>query len=1458
MGKTMKQKTKLLFITFLFLAVMLVSMLPTVQAETGSLYLNIKMLRTSGTGSGYGYQLGNTRKNVWKIYETGGNADDTIYCLKGGPGFGSTDFATGEPQETHYTRRFDLKDPNSIPSTYQRVLPSVNSQSYKALIWILDNCYVAPKSNASTEIREQAAENRRILLEAAERYAEEEGDPSINGGEFDYLTDNDIDAVQQLAVWYYTNPTGDYHVNTFNFYLNAVRGTDGNYKALSDDLIFPDGWKRQAACQALFEYLVKTPSKAGFDYDITSTNATSAPVKLADTTISKSEKDGRIVLGPYRIEELRQIEYSLEKNVTDGEGNTISDVRLLDRNQNQIANGTAIKDLVGQNFYISIPSNTNLSRVTLKIKGSFFGTTTTYWSVENPGSTDQPVVKVEKKPVPFEDEVFFAETPVEIFDLALRKYIVSIAGKAPEVSREPQIANTELTKLINGTTETASKIHPKNPLVVKKNDKVVYTIRIYNEGNVAGFATKVTDYLPAGLNFLPESQINKSFGWTNPSGDGKTIETAFLKDVLLNPITTTSTRIDYADLQIECEVAPTATKETLKNIAEITAHKDVHGNTAVVDRDSQPDSLTENQKNNYGETSKQDDDDFENLTLFEEKFDLALRKFIISIAGKAPEVSREPQIDSEELVKLKNGTAVTAEKKHPKNALSVKTGDKVVYKIRVYNEGNMAGYASEVTDYLPAGLTFLPDSQINKAYGWTNPSGDGKTIVTNYLANKKLLAFNGTNLASEDLQIECEVTAKVTDQDQSLKNIAEITQDADENGNPVEDRDSTPDNVEKENYGETQQEDDDDFELLELKGKYFDLSLRKFITTVQNGENKKEYNRVPVVDVTPLKEGSKTTAIYNHPKEPVGVSTGDIVTYTIRVYNEGQIAGYVTEITDHLPPQLEFIVEDELNAKYGWEVTSSDGRTIRTTITSPNTTYSASRDEIYHSRRSETDKVLLEAFDGNTLNYIDVQIRCKVKNNSNLYQKITNIADITGFTDDEGVNIKDRDSDSDGVGLPQDSELPNYKDTEIDRGDKYIPGQQDDDDFEKLVLQRFDLALRKFITGVNEKEIKNRVPVFTKVSDTEYKYEHSKEPVEVANGNIVTYTLRIFNEGNIAGYAKEIKDNLPDGLEFLPDHEINKTYRWKMLKEDGSQTEKVEEAASIRTDYLSKEQEKQECSNLIKAFTPDMTMPDYKDVKIAFKVTEPNTSDRIIINTAEITDDSDEDGKPVDDIDSTPDNDKEGEDDIDIEKIKVNYFDLALKKWVTESIVTVDGKTTVHKTGHTGDENPEPPAKVELQADKLNKTTVKFKFNIKVTNEGEIAGYATELIDYIPAGLKFVQKDNPKWRQEDGKVLTNQLKDTLLQPGESATVEIILTWINGKDNLQLKTNWAEIYEDKNEYDSPDIDSTPGNNVPGEDDIDQAPVILSVKTGSEASYITIALAVVSMITGAIILIKKFVI
>lgn len=484
---------------------------------------------------------------------------------------------------------------------------------------------------------------------------------------------------------------------------------------------------------------------------------------------------------------------------------------------------------------------------------------------------------------------------------------------------------------------------------------------------------------------------------------------------------------------------------------------------------------------------------------------------------------------------------------------------------------------------------------------------------------------------------------------------------------------------------------------------------------------------------------------------------------------------------------------------------------------------------------------LLGEFDQSTMaepNHKDIKAVFKVIAPNSHEGIITNTAEISDDSDENGNPIIDRDS------------TPNNNNE-----------KEDDIDVEHIKLRFFDLALRKFITGVNEAEITNRVPVFSINEEGKYIYTHTKEPVDVENGNIVTYTLRIYNEGTMAGYAKQVKDDLPEGLEFLPENDLNKEYRWVMLDEEGNVTENIEEAVSISTDYLSKAQETETGrNNLLQAFNSEiMQEPDHRDIKIAFKVTEPNTSDRILINKAQIADDEDEKGNEVIDKDSTPDKWIEGEDDQDIEKVKVKYFDLALRKWVTQAIVIENGKQTVTNTGHKAEDDPEEVVKVEIAKNKVNKVVVKFRYSIRVTNEGEIPGYATEISDYIPEGLKFVEADNKDWKEVDGKIVTNKLENTLLNPGESSEVEVLLTWINGNNNMGLKVNTAEISKDKNDSNTPDIDSTPNNKKPGEDDIDDAPVILATKTGEliNLEYILLATGSLAIISTGVIFIKKYV-
>ena len=1656
--KKFKKLVSSILITMLTVAT-LGSISAVKAASAGPLYLGIVSLRRAG----YGYQQEGSK--VWKIAEydseNGKTADlsKTIYCIKGGPGFGSSDMATGGvPTISKYTQKFNLKDLASIPSTYSKILPT--GSNYNSLMWLLDNIYIMPAIGTdNTTAREEFLKSK------------------IPNELYELITDDDIDAVQQLAIWYFTNPSGDkYHYETSNFKINSIANVDSNYASMGD-IFGDDGWDREDAIEALFQYYI-TNAKANSNYK--STNNTTSPIEIVKSNATMTKVGSNYVAGPYKINQLLNIDYTLNATFTDINGTTITpSIGIKDVSGNVTATTKTLKELVGQEFYLIMPTSSNISGIKMTVNTSYTSKTVDYWSVADAPTTEQPVVIVNETPLNFSDTTSIVVP--KPFDLSLRKFITNING-TEITNRIPQV---DVSKLASGEATTATYNHPKTPLKVAIGDVVTYTIRVYNEGDIDGYVEEITDHLPDQLEFIVDDQVNIENGWKIASStDLKTIKTEYLSKANettdgANKISAfNGTTLAYKDVKIKCRVVATdPMADKITNIADITKFTDGDGNT-VTDRDSQENNVNlptgkdlENYKDseiNRGEEyipGQQDDDDFEKLTLKE--FDLSLRKFITGVNGTAI-TNREPQVnvtplknggttaiynhpktpvsvaigdlveytirvyneaeidgyveeitdhlpdqlefvvgneintkygwvvdstnskiirtnylsktketsegankikafdgekldykdvkvvckvvstdpmptkitniaditkftdgngntvtdrDSQEnnvnipsdlpgykddeigkdyvpgqqddddfeklkikefdlalrkfitklndeeitsripqpdVSKLADGTATTATYNHPKTPISVAIGDVVEYTIRVYNEAEVDGYVEEITDHLPDQLEFIAGNEINTKYGWTVDSNNSKIIKTKYLSkanetaegDNKIKAFDGTKLDYKDVKVVCKVVS--TDpMPTKITNIADITKFTDGNGNTVTDRDSQENNVnipsDLPGYKDDEigkdyvpgQQDDDDFEKLKIKE--FDLALRKFITKVNNTEIK---SRIPQVDTTPLKNGTGTTAIYNHSKEPVKVSLGAVVEYTIRVYNEGQVDGYVEEIKDHLPDQLEFIKDNETNKKYGWTVDSTDSKVIKTSYLSKANEKVAGENKI-------------PAFDGTTLSYKEVKVACKVVSTDPMPSKITNLADISDFTDGEGNKVTDRDSKEDNVKIPEDR--PGYKDDESKKD--YVPGQEDDDDFEKVTLVKFDLSLRKFITAVNNTEITSRIPQVdvTPIKDgssTTAKYDHPKDPVLVSNGNIVTYTIRVFNEGEMDGYASEIKDDMPQGLKFLTDNKTNIEYRWKMLDKDGKETENLDEAVSIVTDYLSKEQEKTAGANLLKAF--DGEKLDYRDVKVAFEVTEPNTSDRILINQAQISKDSDKDGNDVTDQDSVPDKWNEGEDDQDIEKVKVQYFDLSLRKWVTQAIVTENGEEKIIESGHKAEDDPEDVVKVDLKKSKINKVTIKFRYKIRVKNEGNIAGYAKELKDYIPNGLKFVPEDNPLWKQIDEKTITtDQTKDILLQPGDTTEVEVVLTWINDSENFGVMDNWAEISKDHNDFNSPDIDSTPDNNKKGEDDIDDAPVSVGVQTGQIKTFTTISLAVLVILSSGVVLIKKFV-
>ena len=1395
-----------------------------------------------------------------------GNVDylTQIYCLRHGIGFGSEGSTAAI---VPYTQHFDMKQPETIGNEYKEAIGITAgvTPNYNKIMWILN--MVANPNNQESII---------ALFEAA----------GINIDDFKgdkaQMTQEEmidiIEAAQQMAIWYYTNPTGDYHPSGTNESLRVGLTNQNNSKSpvvskyYNDEINYP--------LNELYRYLITKSEEAvnrGYTYQTAATT-----INFNKDNATYVEEGANYKFGPYNLTYTNNpgINVNIEADVQLGNNIRIVNAQGVEYPGNTVSE--KILNANGTDFYAVVPKSTNVKTFKIAVSANYQTTDITYWSTSaNIAQRNQPVVIVQKAPKAFNDEkiIQVREIPKE-FDLALRKFITGIrsaTGVAKQVeSREPVITQQALEDLATGRTEfktTAVKTHRKDALTVETGDIVTYTIRVYNEGDVDGYVDQITDYLPAGLELTENSRINQANRWAK---DGKVLRSELHTKDLLKAFDKNTKTLSYVDYQVECTVLDITnlTTRDLTNVAEITAQRPVD-NQQIRDRDSVPNNLTRDQITNYnpGTSEKgkgyEDDDDYEPLKTSNKEFDLALRKFITGIrtsAGVAKQIgSREPVITKQALEDLATGRTefkTTAVKTHTKNPLQVEKGDIVTYTIRVYNEGEVDGYVREIADYLPAGLELTENSRINQTNGWNK---DGKTLKSQFHAKNIIKAFdkNTKTLSYVDFQVECTVldTTNLTTRD--LTNVSEITSQEPKEGVNVRDRDSIPSNLRKEqisnyNPGTSERgkgyEDDDDYEPLKPVEKEFDLALRKFITSVNGTEIT---SRIPDVDVTPLVNKTDTTAIYRHSKEPVKIKISDIVTYTIRVYNEGDIDGYADEIVDHLPEYLEYI-DNDFNKQYGWQLDPADntGRTIKTN---------------YLSDRTNKANII-KKFDGKTLDYKELKIQTKIKSGVKPTKYLTDIAEITESHNE--FKIPDRDNYKKVV-LPKTSdefsEYRGHNSNKKDLSDKryYYKGQEDDDDFEKVVVEgEFDLALRKFITQVNEEAVTNRIPQVdtskfgTIGADgkpiTTMTYNHTKEPILVNTTDIVTYTIRVYNEGEVNGYATEVKDDLPEGLEFLPDNATNKEYRWQLLDKDGKVTTNVKEAVSIITDYLSKEQEKTSGSNLLKAYDKTtMKTPDYKDVKIAFRVTEPQTSDRILINKAQISRHHDEFGKEVKDRDSTPNKWNEGEDDQDIEKVRVRYFDLSLRKWVTQVIVIEDGKQKVKDTGHYAEQDPEPVVKVEVNKKRLKNTVVKFRYSIRVKNEGEIEGYAKEISDYIPSGLKFNKADNPDWVEKDGKIVTTKLKDTLLKPGETAEVTVLLTWINGEENMKVMTNTAEISEDYNKYKTPDRDSKPNNKKKGEDDQDDAPVTVTTVSGSTPMYIGIAATGIAIIAIGGILVKRYI-
>lgn len=195
---------------------------------------------------------------------------------------------------------------------------------------------------------------------------------------------------------------------------------------------------------------------------------------------------------------------------------------------------------------------------------------------------------------------------------------------------------------------------------------------------------------------------------------------------------------------------------------------------------------------------------------------------------------------------------------------------------------------------------------------------------------------------------------------------------------------------------------------------------------------------------------------------------------------------------------------------------------------------------------------------------------------------------------------------------------------------------------------------------------------------------------------------------------------------------------------------------------------------------------------------------------------------------------------IDIGLAIKNTFDLKIKKYVSKITVTNDSKTTTYNQ-----KDNTTLAKAEIKAKNLSDSLVVVEYKIKVTNEGQVAGYARNIVDYMPKTLSFNSNLNSDWYISGENLYNTSLANTKIEPGETKELTLILTKQMTDSNTGLVNNKAEITETSNELGARNESNDKGS----------ADVIISVSTGTLVNYVATTVITLIILAGLAFFINK---
>ena len=370
---------------------------------------------------------------------------------------------------------------------------------------------------------------------------------------------------------------------------------------------------------------------------------------------------------------------------------------------------------------------------------------------------------------------------------------------------------------------------------------------------------------------------------------------------------------------------------------------------------------------------------------------------------------------------------------------------------------------------------------------------------------------------------------------------------------------------------------------------------------------------------------------------------------------------------------------------------------------------------------------------------------------------------------------------------------------------------------------KYDVSIKQFVSEVDGiKKVNNEIKTSLD-KNGKIIYTKNEDMEKVENNQELIFTIRIYNESENAATIKDIFNEIPQGLEYI-NNELNNQNGWKLYKinlsGDLEETTNINEAEYIKTSILNNTE--------LKGFNKQtMLSPEYKELKIALKVKENKLNNgRIATNKVKLQDDSCDANK---------------ENNTDECSVYVKKFDLNIEKNIINvTVENNEGQKIINKKSN------EEILKIDIPKKEIENTKLKIKYEIKVTNIGEINGYATEITDYLPEGFEAISTQTTQWVVNGNEVKTNSLNKNLLQPGESKSIFIECTYKVNKENIGSKINSVKITEYENDSDSKDIT---------EDNEDKEEIIITIKTGFTAICFTTIIVALLISIAVIIILKR---